>query len=313
MTLEKRVKIGIDLGGTKIAAIALVTGERPLEGRVPDDEVLFSHRLATPKGDYIGVLSSIKTLVDMAHKEVGTNASIGIGIPGSLSPQTGLVQNANSTWLNSKPLKADIEQFLNLPVKLANDANCLALSESYDGAAQGANVVFGVIIGTGCGGGLIVNGNLIEGRHAVGGEWGHTPLPWLKPDEYPGPQCWCGHRGCIETWVSGTGMEQDYKRASSQYLRGEEIVSRAKAGDETAVKCLKSHVDRLARSLAMVTNLYDPDVIVLGGGLSNLDHLYEQLPFLMRPFVFADHFEENIKKPVHGDASGVRGAARLWD
>ncbi len=304
--MKQRVKIGVDLGGTKIAVVALS----------PSNQTLFSNRLSTPKGNYQGVLETIHDLVNQAKKNVGANgkddASIGIGIPGSVSPQTGLIQNANSTWMNAKPFQTDIESILDQPVKLANDANCLALSESFDGAAKGAGTVFGVIIGTGCGGGLIVNGKLIEGRHAICGEWGHTPLPWLKPEEFPGPACWCGQNGCLETWISGTGLEKAFQGAFGQAVSAQEIASRAAAGNKNAKTCLDLHADRLARGLALVTNLYDPDVIVLGGGLSNMDHLYEQLPFLMKPYVFADAFEANIKKPVHGDASGVRGAARLW-
>jgi len=305
--VKQRVKIGIDLGGTKIAVVALS----------PSNQTLFSNRLPTPKGNYQGVLETIHDLVNQAKKNTGAdgedNVSIGIGIPGSVSPQTNLIQNANSTWMNTKPFQSDIERTLDQSVKLANDANCLALSESFDGAAKGAGTVFGVIIGTGCGGGLIVNGKLIEGRHAICGEWGHTPLPWLKADEFPGPPCWCGQNGCIETWVSGTGMEQAYQRTFGQVFTAQNIVDRASDGNKDAQACLDMHADRLARGLALITNLYDPDVIVLGGGLSNMSHLYEQLPFLMKKYVFADAFDANIKKPVHGDASGVRGAARLWD
>ncbi len=296
-------KIGIDLGGSKISAIAL------------DDSggVLFEKRMTTPKGDYPGVVHKITQLVGQARVKCENNPAIGIGIPGSCSPQTGKIQNANSTWMNGQDFQTDISTALNQPVKIANDANCFVLSESYDGAAADAKTVFGVIIGTGCGGGLVINGQLQTGRHAISGEWGHTPLPWQNKSEFPAPQCWCGRKGCLELWVSGSGLERDCLAITQKTLSATEISSHAQNGDKKCRDLLNNHADRLARGLAMITNIIDPDVIVLGGGLSNMDHLYDDLPKLMAPYVFADHFVPNIKRPVHGDDSGVRGAARLWD
>ncbi len=296
-------KIGIDLGGTKIAAIVLsATGG-----------VLFETRVATPRGNYQGVIASIHALVQQAMTFCNGEATIGIGIPGSQSPQTGLIQNANSTWMNGQDFRSDIAAALGQPVKLANDANCFALSESYDGAACDAKTVFGVIIGTGCGGGLIVDRKLATGRHAIAGEWGHTPLPWPDESEFPAPICWCGRKGCLEVWVSGSGLERDCKTVSGMHFTADEISERASSGDEVCRDLLNRHCDRLARGLAMISNIIDPDVIVLGGGLSKMNHLYTQLPQLMEPYIFADHFSPDIRSPVHGDASGVRGAARLWD
>ncbi len=295
-------KIGIDLGGSKIAGIVL--------GDV--DKVLFENRLATPKGDYHAVVQSIVGLVAQAKSVCHGKPTVGIGIPGSLSPQTGRIQNANSTWMNGQDFQNDITQALGQPVKVANDANCLALSENRDGAAVGAKTVFAVIIGTGCGGGLVVNGKAVTGRHAITGEWGHTPLPWPNNSEFPAPLCWCGRKGCLEMWVSGSGIERDCRVTTTKTLSAEEISSRV-ASDPECRRLVDNHCDRLARGLAVIVNILDPDVIVLGGGLSRMDHLYDKLPELIAPYIFADHFSPNIKRPVHGDASGVRGAARLWD
>jgi len=299
-----RARIGIDLGGTKIAAIAFAA----------DDQVVFEHRVPTPRHDYEGVIAAIVELVRMAREAAGAapdETTIGIGTPGSLSPATGLMQNANSTWLNGKPFKADLERALGQEIFMENDANCLALSEARDGAAQGAKSVFAVILGTGTGGGLIFNGHIITGRNAIGGEWGHNPLPWPQEDELPGPRCWCGRRGCLETWLSGPGMAADHERATGQTLTARQIATAAARGDTAAQATLARHAQRLARGLAHVVNIFDPDVIVLGGGLSNMAHLYEQLPDLMRPWIFADAPRITIRPPKHGDASGVRGAARL--
>jgi fructokinase len=223
------------------------------------------------------------------------------------------MQNANSTWLNGRPFDRDLAAALSTPVRLANDANCFALSEAIDGAGENARTVFGVILGTGCGGGIVVNGRLLDGPRGIGGEWGHNPLPWTTSDEYPGPQCWCGRKGCLETWVSGPGMAADHARVTGETHTAIEIAARASAGNGAAMATLSRHAARLARGLAHVVNIIDPDVLVLGGGLSQLSHLYEQLPPLMAPHIFADQASVVIKTPKWGDASGTRGAARLWD
>jgi fructokinase len=224
-----------------------------------------------------------------------------------------LIQNANSTWLNGRPLKQDLETALSRPVRLANDANCFALSEAVDGAGRGAMVVFGVILGTGCGGGLVLNGTIIDGPRGIGGEWGHNPLPWPEPDETPGPQCWCGRAGCIETWVSGPGMSADHARRYGETLSAQDIARRAASGNETAALSLMRHASRLARGLAAVVNVFDPDRLILGGGLSGMGHLYEQLPGLIAPYIFSDSRNVSVMPPAHGPDSGVRGAAWLWD
>ncbi len=296
------LRIGIDLGGTKISVIALNS----------DDEVLFHNQTLTPRNDYEGVIRSIKDLVGEIESQYGT-ATVGIGMPGSISPATGNVQNANSVWMNGRDFRNDAETALARKVRLANDANCFALSEAVDGAAAGAAVVFGVIIGTGCGGGLVINKRLLSGPHNIAGEWGHNPLPWPTREEHPGPACWCGRNGCMETWVSGTGLEQDHRRTTGQSKSGVAIATAAAKGDVAATASLDRHADRLARGLAHVINIIDPDVIVLGGGLSNLTQLYDTLPVLARRHIFAEAWSIEIKPPVHGDDSGVRGAARLWD
>lgn len=233
-------------------------------------------------------------------------------MPGSLSPITGLVQGANSTWLNGRSLPADLEQRLGQPVRVANDANCFALSEAIDGSGAGARSVFGIIIGTGCGGGLVYNGRIIDGPNAIAGEWGHNPLPWATPDEFPGPRCWCGRNGCMETWVSGPGLSADHARSTGIETSAEEIARRATAGDAAARASLARHADRLARGIAHVVHIFDPEVIVLGGGLSGLAHLYDELPRLTAPHVFASAPRLAIRPPRWGDDSGVRGAAWLW-
>ena len=300
------LRIGVDLGGTKIAAVVL-----DAEGRER-----FAHRIPTPKGDYEATLRSIAALVLEAERKCGLpegGARVGIGMPGSISPVTGKVQNANSVVLNGRFFHEDLEKMLGRPVRLANDANCLALSEATDGAAAGARTVFAVILGTGCGGGLVVDGRILSGLNRAGGEWGHNPLPWADPEETPGPLCWCGRRGCLETWISGSGLQRDFEELAGRSLAGEEIVAMAEAGDALAEAALERHADRLARGLAHVVNIFDPEVIVLGGGLSGLSHLYQVVPVLMERYVFADAPQINLRPPVHGDASGVRGAARLWD
>jgi fructokinase len=300
--MTTRNRIGIDLGGTKISGIVLGKG----------GAVLAHQRTATPKNDYGAVLQTISDLVTTLENAHGP-ATVGIGMPGSITPATGKVQNANSTWMNGQDFENDISGILTRPVRLANDANCFVLSEATDGAAADAAIVFGVIIGTGCGGGLVVNGRIVAGPHNISGEWGHNPLPWPRADEYPGPQCWCGRRGCMETWVSGTGLENDYRQSTGERLTGQQIAQAATDGDTTAIASLDRHLDRLARGLAHVVNIIDPEAIVLGGGLSNLPHLYDRLEDAMRPHVFCDAWSIRIARPRHGDDSGVRGAARLWD
>ena len=295
-------RIGIDLGGTKIAGVLFDAA----------DAVVAEARRPSPRGDYAATIEAIAETVGDLATNAATYATIGIGMPGCIAPATGRVQNANSTWLNDKPLLADLEARLRRPVRLANDANCFVLSEATDGAAVDAGVVFGVIIGTGCGGGITVNGRLVDGPRAISGEWGHTPLPWMKADEFDRTQCWCGRKGCLETWVSGTGMARDHLQVTGIALPGEQIVSAAARGDAEAVATLDRHADRLARGLALICNILDPHVIVLGGGLSNLPHLYDVLPSLMAPYILTADASVSIRPPQWGDASGVRGAARLW-
>jgi fructokinase len=300
-----RLRIGIDLGGTKIEGLALgPEGER---ARL---------RIAAPRNDYAATVGAIRDLVArLAASDHGDNgaATVGVGVPGSVSRATGLMQNANSTWLNGRPLDRDLAAALGRPVRLANDANCFVLSEATDGAAAGAHPVFGVILGTGCGGGIVIDGRLVDGPRGIGGEWGHNPLPWAEPHEQPGPTCWCGRRGCMETWVSGPALAADHSKATGESLTAEQVALRAAGGDPRAAATIAAHASRLARGLANVVNIVDPEVIVLGGGLSQLVHLYEVLPGLMAPFIFADDARVDIRPPRWGDASGVRGAAWLWD
>jgi fructokinase len=300
---QNELRIGVDLGGSKIEGILMGPGATELA----------RYRVATPRNDYTATIAAIVDLTARLMQGIPVGARIGIAVPGSISPLTGLMQNANSTWLNGRPFDRDLAVALATPVRLANDANCFALSEAIDGAGENARIVFGVILGTGCGGGLVVNGRLLDGPRSIGGEWGHNPLPWATSDEYPGPHCWCGRNGCLETWVSGPGMAADYARLTGETLTAVEIVERAGYGNDAAMATLSRHADRLARGLAHVVNITDPDVLVLGGGLSQLPHLYEQLPQLMGPHIFADRASIVIKAPRWGDASGSRGAARLWD
>ncbi len=297
------MRVGVDLGGTKIAAVALdETGALRAE-----------RRIATPAGDYAGCLAAIAGLVADLETETGTAARVGIGMPGAISPATGLVKNANSTWLNGQPFAADIEAALRRPVRLANDADCFAVSEATDGAAAGRHSVFGVILGTGVGGGLVIGGRPLRGPNAIAGEWGHNPLPWMDAGEHPGPRCWCGRDGCIETFLSGPGLAADYVRAGGDCLTPEAVVHRAAEGEGLAEQSLARYERRLARALAHVINLVDPDAIVLGGGLSRLRRLYDSVPALWGEWVFSDRVDTPLLPPAHGDASGVRGAAWLWD
>jgi fructokinase len=298
-----RLQIGLDLGGTKIEGIVLSPGGTELA----------RYRIATPRNDYAATIGAIVDLTSKLMQGITAHPTIGIAVPGSISPRTGLMQNANSTWLNGRPFDRDLAAALARSVRLANDANCFALSEAIDGAAERARTVFGVILGTGCGGGLVVEGRLLDGPRGIAGEWGHNPLPWMTPDEYPGPPCWCGRKGCLETWVSGPGMTAYHAKVTGETQTAIEIAARAKAGNVAAMATLSRHADRLARGLAHLVNIVDPDVLVLGGGLSQLSQLYELLPRLMGTHIFADHGSVAIKAPKWGDASGSRGAAHLWE
>jgi fructokinase len=297
------LQLGIDLGGTKIAAIVLAA----------DGRTMWEQRVATPR-HYDGTIAAIADLVAAGERAVGTTCSVGIGIPGTISPVTGVVKNANSTWLNGQRLHEDLARRLERDVRLANDANCLAVSEAADGAAAGARVVFGVIIGTGTGGGIVVDGRVVVGANAIAGEWGHNPLPWPDDDERPGPECYCGLRGCLETFLSGPGLAADYRRRGGAAMAGEAIVTRAEAGgDSIATAVLDAWTRRLAKSLASVINVLDPHVIVVGGGLSRIGRLYDDVPRQWSQWIFSDHVVTKLVPARFGDASGVRGAARLWD
>ena len=295
-------RIGIDLGGTKIEGIALGS----------DGAVLARRRLASPAGSYRATLTAVTDLALDLERAIGREATVGIGIPGAVSPATGLVKNANSTWLIGHSFRQDLERRLQRPVRIDNDANCFAVSEATDGAAAGADPVFGVILGTGVGGGLVVGGRPVVGASAITGEWGHNPLPRQRDDERPGPLCYCGRRGCVEAFLSGPSLARDHQERTGEARTAAEIADRAVAGDEAAAATLERHAERLARALAVVVNILDPQVIVLGGGLSNIRSLYRRLPELLAPHVFSDKVVVRIVPPKHGDASGVRGAAWLW-
>lgn len=296
------IRIGIDLGGTKIEAVALDQAGKEL----------LRQRVATPRDDYQGTIDAINDLIGTVESQVGDTATVGVGMPGAISPASGLVKNANSTWLIGKPFDQDLKAALKRPVRVQNDANCLAVSEATDGAAAGAEVVFAVIIGTGTGAGVAINGRAITGRHAIAGEFGHNPLPWPQPDELPGPQCYCGKRGCIETWVSGPGFARDHAKHTGNELDGPDIIELVSKGDAGAIASIERYEDRLARSLAHVINILDPNVIVLGGGMSNVERLYTNVPELLNKYCFSDGVDVPIRQAVHGDSSGVRGAANLW-
>jgi fructokinase len=298
------MRIGIDLGGTKIEVVALDDG----------GNILFRQRMPTPRGDYQGTLDAIKHLVGEAEAATGQVGSVGLGIPGTLSPVTGKVKNANSTWLNGQPFDKDLAQCLGRPVKMANDANCLAVSEAVDGAGEGAKVVFAVIIGTGCGAGIAINEQVHSGGNGVAGEWGHNPLPWQDDQDrlfLADEKCYCGLSGCTEQFVSGTGFMADYKKLAGESKTGTEIIQLARNGNKHAIKAFEHYQNRLAKALAQAVNMLDPDVIVLGGGMSNVDELYENLPEKIRQWVFGREFDTPIRKAEHGDSSGVRGAAWL--
>jgi fructokinase len=300
--MATRLRIGIDLGGTKI------------EGAAVDGSgaVLLRRRIATPRGSYPATLEAIVALIGEVEEAIGETASIGVGMPGAISPITGVVKNANSTWLIGRPLQQDLETRLGRPIRLANDANCFALSEATDGAAAAVKTVFGAILGTGVGGGIVIGRRLLAGANAIAGEWGHNQLPWPTAEELPGPPCYCGRAGCIETFLSGPALAADHYRHSGRRATGFEISDLAERGDLDCLATLGRYADRLARGLAAVINLIDPDAIVLGGGLSGIAALYRQVPPLWSRYVFSDHVVTRLLPPVHGDSSGVRGAAWLW-
>ncbi len=296
------MQIGVDLGGTKIEAIALAS----------DGDTLIRRRVATPRQDYGATITAISDLIKDIESELGIRGSVGIGIPGAFSAATGLVKNSNSTWLLDRPLDRDLAGLLERPLRITNDANCMTVSEASNGAAAGASVVFGVIIGTGVGGGIAINGRPHIGRNAIAGEWGHSSLPWPEPDEQAGNPCYCGKRDCVETFLSGPGLARDYAALSGIKTTAAEVAERAEAGESKACLALERYENRLARGLAAVINVLDPDVIVLAGGVSNIERLYRNVPELLPRFVFSDQVTTPIVKATHGDSSGVFGAAQLW-
>ena len=296
------IRIGVDFGGTKIEAAALAeTGDIVARVRQPNP------------GTYQAALQVVREVVAAVEAETGArNASIGLGMPGSLSPKTGRMRNANSIWLNDQPFKEDLEAVVGREVRLENDAKCFALSEALGGAGTGGEVVFGAILGTGCGGGVVVRGRAVEGVNRIGGEWGHSPLPWPSESERAAHTCWCGRSNCLETWISGTGFSDDYERATGERLGGDAVVERARAGELAAQGALERYVDRLGRALAVICDILDPDVIVFGGGMSNTAELYERVPPVTARYAFSDVFLTQIRPAKYGDSSGVRGAAWLW-
>ncbi|MCP4330085.1 MAG: ROK family protein [Alphaproteobacteria bacterium] len=297
------MRIGLDLGGTKIEGIALDRGGNQCA----------RHRIPAPRGDYEATIAAIIGLVATLEAQTGADSvAVGIGIPGALSPSTGLIKNANSTWLIGSRLDQDLATVLRRPVRITNDANCFALSEAVDGAAAGAEVCFGVILGTGVGAGVVIGGKALVGRNAIAGEWGHNPLPWALDDERPGRPCYCGETGCIETFLSGPGLAADHVAAGGSSAAPEAIAERARQGDPSCAATLARYEDRLARALASVINVLDPDVVVLGGGLSKIERLYRSVPRLWGRHVFSDDVATELRPPHHGDAGGVRGAAWLW-
>lgn len=296
------MRIGIDLGGTKIEGIALAG----------DGREIARHRVPTPRDDYPGTLRAITDVVRRLEQETGATGTVGLGMPGSLSASTGLVRNANSVWLIGQPVDRDLAAELDREVRWANDADCLAVSEAVDGAGAGARVVFAAILGTGVGAGIVADGALLAGRNRVGGEWGHNPLPWAGDDELPGPACYCGRRGCLETWLSGPALARDHERATGEALPAPEIAVAADAGEPGAEATLQRYVHRLVRGLAHVIHVVDPDVVVFGGGVSNVERLYREVPELLPEWVFGGEAATPIRRAAHGDSSGVRGAAGLW-
>lgn len=296
------MRLGIDLGGSKIEIIALENAGK----------ILMRERIETPQGNYPAILAAIAELVAKAEARLGPAETIGIGTPGALTRATGRMKNSNSTCLNGQPLLEDLRTRLGRDLRIANDANCFALSEAIDGSAAGASVVFGVIIGTGTGAGIVVEGKVLSGPNGIAGEWGHNPLPWPQPDELPGPACYCGKHGCIETFLSGPGLARDHQRHDGEALSAETIAARAEHGEPTSRATLERYYDRMARALAQVINILDPDVIVLGGGMGKIPTLYHEIPRRWGAYVFSDRVDTRLVAPKHGDSSGVRGAAWLW-
>jgi fructokinase len=296
------IRIGVDFGGTKIEAAALgAKGEFVARVRQPNP------------GSYEAAVGVVRDLVAEAERQAGVSgATVGIGVPGSLSPKTGRMRNANSVWLNGKHFQEDVQAALGRPIRLENDANCFALSEALDGAAAGAEVVFGAILGTGCGGGVVVRGKTVEGVNRIGGEWGHTPLPWPSAEERGSHKCWCGRTDCLETWISGSAFGAAYARRTGETLTGDAIVARARSGEAAARAELDIYVDRLGRGLAVICDILDPDVIVFGGGMSNTTELYDRVPASIAHYAFSDVFVTPVRPARFGDSSGVRGAAWLW-
>ena len=297
------MRIGIDLGGTKIEVAAFAA----------DGAEVFRRRIPAPRDSYEATVEALRGLVDAAERATGRRGTVGVGTPGAVSPATGLLKNSNSTWLNGRPFLGDLARVLGREVRIANDANCFALSEAIDGAGAGARVVFGVIVGTGTGGGIVVDRKVLTGPNAIAGEWGHNPLPWPADDERPGPPCYCGKHGCIETFLSGPGLSRDHESAAGTALLPAAVAKRADEGDPAARSTLERYAGRFARALASVINVLDPDVIVLGGGMSNLAYLYDEVPRLWGRWVISDRVDTRLLPPVHGDAGGVRGAAWLWE
>jgi fructokinase len=300
--MSDKIRIGIDLGGTKIEVLAI---DR-------DGKELARHRVATPRHDYEGSIKLMADLVDRLERETGRSGTVGVAIPGSISSVTGLIKNANSVWLNGKPLDQDLSAAMHREVRCVNDANCLAVSEATDGAGAGFGVVFAAILGTGCGAGITFQTRPHNGPNGIAGEWGHNPLPWPSADEFPGPACYCGKHGCLETWISGSGLEADYERTIGTGRTGREILALSAGGDAAAEAAVRRYESRLTRGLAHVINILDPDVIVLGGGMSRIERLYPALNANLKTYVFGKEFATPIRPALHGDSSGIRGAAWLW-
>lgn len=295
------MQIGIDFGGTKIEAAALN----------PEGNYLKRIRKPNP-GEYKEAINTVCSLVAEIEAETGETGTVGIGTPGSVSPKTGLMRNSNSLYLNGKDFQKDLSLALKREIRIANDANCFVLSEAIDGAGSGANVCFGIILGTGCGGGLVVDGKLINGKNGIAGEWGHNPLPWPKTNELIEPECYCGQKGCLEQWISGTGFQNDYFRSTGKKLNSEDIINSARLGDKHSIVALENLIDRIGRSIAVVCNTIDPDAIIIGGGLSNVPEIIESIPLKVEQYVFSNAWSTPIVPAKWGDSSGVRGAARLW-
>jgi fructokinase len=296
------MRIGIDMGGTKIEGIALADS----------GEELLRIRIKSPRHDYEATVEAITGIVHRIEAETDQKGTVGIGIPGAISPQTGLVKNANSTWIIGRQFDVDLEKAMARKIRLENDANCLAVSEAVDGAGAGAKVVFAIIIGTGCGGGIAIDQKVHGGLHSIAGEWGHISLGWMRPEEYPGVDCYCGQRGCLETFISGTGFENEYEKQTGVHKSGHEIAELLEQNDVDAEKVALIYENRLARAIATAVNIMDPDVLVLGGGMSNLSRIYKNLPALVQKWTFGGEFTTPIRPAKHGDSSGVRGAAWLW-